>query len=332
MPIVVRHELIKLMQNAHKDFGKTEFNNHELLEMLKSKFPTLDTNLKNVGASISSMKQAGIVVDLGFVPGSDRAKMFGLAEIIDAETAPPLDTTSEIPTAEDFPKPVSAEMAATILRRYEETHADGADAFTETVQEVAEMAQFNANAQSDRKPREGTPEHVIMRLTKKADRIGEEADRVLAIAGNAFDGIQRLEKSLHGALESLSEIQNNQVRLSNDLGEAQLDAMKRLKDGVLNVVRDIALEISKTRADNTRVEENLVRMLKSVNDADEVDRNGYKRGFLDGFNAGRQQAETDADAIREKGLTVLQNLRDGIKSAMENDLIEKANEAMGENA
>jgi hypothetical protein len=283
------------MRDAYKEFGKTEFTTGEIHESLVTKFPTVKTDAKNIGASIASMKQAGIVVDLGFAPNSTKAKVFGLAEIVDSITAPAPETLTPpeeiiLIVQDDLPGAVSPEAAAAVLRKLNSVQRAGA--FTATVKEVAAMAQDNAT-NGNRKPREGTPEHDIMRLTRLADRQSE------TLEASAANGA-RLEKALFDATMTVRDVQSNQVRTGNELGEAQLAAMQRLREGVMEVMHIIATEIATTRADAQRNEKNMITMLREFEKSDEVDRQGYKRGFLDGFEVGQAQTEKDRDALNEE--------------------------------
>lgn len=329
MQFVLKSEIIELMKERHATYGQTQFTTGEMFDLVMEKFPNFVTNASRIAASVAAMKKDGIVVDLGFVEGNRKAKYFGLSEILDEVTAPTETNEPEpiaIQSSDDggfieAPRPLSTEGAGAILRNLDRTQR--AEAFTTTVKEISTMA--NDNATNNRKPREGTPEHDIMRLTKLADRQAEQNaqqteqnTRQSEQINSLLAIVARMEKSSDGVGLALEKF----LSTGNGLGEAQLAAMNRLKEDVLSVMGIVAGEIAITRMDAQQMEGNICNLLDTINKADEIEKSAYASGFADGWSNSRSKLAAEilaASSKQEATSPVLKDLE--VSTKKEKDIL-----------
>ncbi len=273
MPIVLRHELIAYMREKYAMHGQTQFTTSELHEYTTNAFFSANVTPKQISGGLSAMRTNGLAVHLSEVPGAvGGAKFWTLVEIIEAETQPKPEPT---------PAPIEV---------FPETETN--------TEEIHEVTSPNGN---DRKPRQGTPEHDIMRLTKTCDRQSEQIDNLVAVA-------MRLEKS---GVESNALLVKSQTA-ENETIEAILKALYRLKDGVLSTVGEISKEVTVTREDNQHVESSIRTLLEELKNADET----YNRAYSAGFAAGWKQREKSlTEAIANAQETQVESLMNIIRKA-----------------
>ena len=271
----IRTVITEFMKNEFARNGTTEFTSTEIFDGAREVAPEKRIDRTAIQNGINSMKAAGLIEKSGELRGTTGPSkyLWSLVEILEKATTPTPETTPEAEAEVEVLMDLSdgnspdagftVQLGSTALTFSAATHPENPN--------EKEITMTNVTPSNDRKPRQGTPEHDIMQLTKLIARKDDQIDTLITEIEKLRDNqIKETDLAMKAGNESLAEI---------------LTGLKVTNAAIVSALEFTAREIALTRAGNEHVESQIEGVINSLKDTTEIINNWYTRGFGAGWDA-----------------------------------------------